>query len=240
MKISFGKYSQYQIYLPYLVTALIVLFTFSLFTAQIKKIISLWQSNKIQEEEIGKLKQRISQIESFSDDQIDKQISDALSALPRVKDPTLAFSATKALAFESGLLAEEIAFSPGKIAKEIEETASHLAKVEEMLITLQVQGSQENIIKIVRQINQSQPLMELKSIDLESFPDIAAKLSINIYFSPVAVGEVSAKADVLPTLEEENTYKKIADFRKLGSGVVIGESEFTPGDPTRDPFIYSQ
>jgi len=88
MKIPFSKY---KIYFPYLVTALIILFTFSLFTAQIKKITGFWRGNKIQEEEIGKLRQRISQIESFSDDQIDDQISNTLSALPRTKDPTLAF-----------------------------------------------------------------------------------------------------------------------------------------------------
>jgi len=235
MKISFSKY---QIYFPYLVVAVVILFTFSLFTAQIKKITGLRRSNKIQEEKIGELKQRIGQIESFSDDQIDEQISDTLSALPRIKDPTLAFSATKALAFESGLLMEEIAFSPGKITKETGEASSRSVNIDEMLVALQVRGSQGDILKMVRQINQSQPLMELKSIDLESFPDIAAKLNINIYFSPVAVGEISMKTDVLPTSKEKDTYKKIADFRKLGSGVVVGESKFTPGDSTRDPFIY--
>jgi len=231
MKISFSKFSKYQIYFPYLVTALIILFTFSFFTAQIKKVTGFWRGNKIQEEEIGKLRQRISQIESFSDDQIDEQISNTLSVLPRIKDPTLVFSATKALAFESGLIMEEIAFSPGKITKETSGKVS---------VALQVQGSQEDILKMVRQINQSQPLMELKSINLDSFPDIAAKLNINIYFSPVVVGEVSAKTDVLPTSKEKNTYKKIADFRKLGSGIVVGESTFTPSDSTRDPFIYSE
>jgi len=235
MKIPFSKY---KIYFPYLVTAVIVLFTFSFFTAQIKKITGLRRNNKVQEEEIGKLKQRISQIESFSDDQIDKQISDILSALPRIKDPTLAFSATKALAVESNLSVEEIAFSPGKITKETGKASSRSVDIDGMLVTLQVRGSQGDILKMVRQINQSQPLMELKSIDLDSFPDIAAKLNINIYFSPVVVGEISMKTDVLPTSEEKNTYKKIADFRKLGSGVVVGESKFTPGDSTRDPFIY--
>ena len=237
MKIPFSKY---KIYLPYLVTALIILFTFSLFTAQIKKISVLWRGNKIEEEEIGKLRQRISQIESFSDDQVDDQINNTLSALPRVKDPTLAFSATKALAFESGLIMEEIAFSPGKITKETSEVSPHSAKTDEVLVSLRVQGSQEDILKMVRQINQSQPLMELKSINLESFPDIVAMLDINIYFSPVAVGEISMKTDVLPTSEEETTYREIADFRKLGSGVVVGESTFTPSDSTRDPFIYSE
>jgi len=237
MKIPFSKY---QIYFPYLVTAVVILLTFSLFTTQIKKIAGLRQSNKVQEEEIGKLKQRISQIESFSDDQINERISDTLSALPRIKDPTLAFSATKVLAFESGLLVEEIAFSPGKITKEISEMTSRSANINEMLVTLRVQGSQGDILKMVRQINQSQPLMELKSIELKSFPDVAAELDINIYFSPVIVGEISMKTNVLPTSEEESTYKKIADFRKLGSGVVVGESKFTPGDSTRDPFIYGE
>jgi len=235
MKISLSKY---QIYSPYLAAALIILFTFSFFTAQIKKITGLRRSNKVQEEEIGKLKQRISQVESFSDNQIDEQISNTLSALPRIKDPTLAFSTTKALAFESGLLTEEITFSPGKITKG--EAVPSSANIDEILVTLQGQGSQGDILKMVRQINQSQPLMELKSIELESFPDITAKLSINIYFSPVVVGEISMKTDVLPTSEEKNTYKKIVDFRKLGSGVVVGESKFTPGDSNRDPFIYGE
>ena len=235
MKIPFSKY---KIFFPYLVTAVVILFTFSLFTAQIRKIIGLRRSNKVQEEEIGKLKQRISQIESFSDDQIDKQISDVLSALPRIKDPTLAFSSTKALAVESNLSVEEIAFSPGKITKETGKASSRSVDIDKILVTLQIQGNQGDILKMVRRINQSQPLMELKSINLDSFPDIAAKLNINIYFSPVVVGEISMNTDVLPTSEEKNTYKKIADFRKLGSGVVVGESKFTPGDSTRDPFIY--
>jgi len=235
MKIPFSKY---KIFFPYLVTAVVILFTFSLFTAQIRKIIGLRRSNKVQEEEIGKLKQRISQIESFSDDQIDKQISDVLSALPRIKDPTLAFSSTKALAIENGLSVEEIAFSPGKITKETGKASSRSVDIDKILVTLQIQGNQGDILKMVRRINQSQPLMELKSINLDSFPDIAAKLNINIYFSPVVVGEISMNTDVLPTSEEKNTYKKIADFRKLGSGVVVGESKFTPGDSTRDPFIY--
>jgi len=135
---------------------------------------------------------------------------------------------------------EEIAFSPGRITKETSEVSPRSTSMNEVLVALQVQGSQENILKMVRQINQSQPLMELKSINLKSFPDIVANLDINIYFSPVVVGEISMKTDVLPTSEEETTYRKIADFRKLGSGVVVGESTFTPSDSTRDPFIYSE
>ena len=236
MKIPFSKY---QIYFPYLVVVAITLFTFSLFTGQIRKITGLRKSNEIQEEKIVELKQRIGQIESFSDDQIDEQINNTLLALPRIKDPTLALSVAKALAFESGLLIEEIAFRPGKITKETNE-ASLRSNTNEILITLRVRGSQEDILKMVGQINQSQPLMELKGVDLKSFPEIAAELSINIYFSPVMVGEISMKTDVLPTSEEKNTYRKIADFRKLGSGVVIGESKFTPGDSARDPFIYGK
>jgi len=236
MKIPFNKLSKYQIYFPYLAVALIVLFTFSFFTAQIKKIIGLRRSNKVQEEEIGKLRQRISQIGSFSDDQIDKQISNALSALPRVKDPTLAFSTAKALALVSGLSVEEITFSPGKITKG--EATPRSTKIDKVSVTLRVQGSQENILKMVRQVNQSQPLMELKSIKLESFPDIITKLNIDIYFSPVVVREISMKANVLPTPEEKSTYQKVISFKKLGSGVVFDESKFTPGDSTRDPFIY--
>jgi len=236
MKIPFNKLSKYQIYFPYLAVALIVLFTFSFFTARIRKITSLQRSNKVQEEEIGKLKKRISQVESFSDNQIDEQISNTLSALPRVKDPTLALSVAKALAFEGGLLAEKITFSPGKITKG--ETSPRSTKIDKVSVTLQGQGSQENILKIVQQINQSRPLMEFKSIKLESFPDIVAKLDIDIYFSPVVVREISMKTNVLPTSEEKNTYQKIVGFKKLGSGVVFDESKFTPGDSTRDPFIY--
>jgi len=236
MKIPFNKLSKYKIYFPYLAVALIVLFTFSFFTAHIKKVISLQRNNKIQEEEIGKLKKRISQIESFSDSQIDEQISNALSALPRVKDPTLALSTAKALAFEGGLLPEKVTFSPGKITKG--ETNSRSAKIDRISVTLLTQGSQGNVLKMVRQINQSQPLMELKSIKIESFPDVVAELDTDIYFSPVAVREISMKTDILPTSKEKSTYQKVVGFKKLGSGVVFDESKFTPGDSTRDPFIY--
>ena len=116
--------------------------------------------------------------------------------------------------------------------------SSRLTNADKIRITLRVRGDQKDILNAIQQVNQSLPLMEIKSVSLRSFPNVSAMLNIDIYFSPVTVGKMAAKAGVLPTAKEKKTYEKIANFKQLGEGVIVGESKFTPGDANRDPFIY--
>ena len=102
---------KYRIYLPFLFSGLVILFSFSFFLNQAKKIKSFMARNQKQEEENNFLKERIDQINSFTDRHIDEQIEVSLQALPRLKDPTLALSAIKAVILKNNCLIDELNFS---------------------------------------------------------------------------------------------------------------------------------
>ncbi len=229
---------KYRIYLPFLLAGLVILFSFSLFLNQTKKIKSSIARNQKQEEENNFLRKRIDQINSFTDQHIDEQIEVSLQALPRLKDPTLALSAIKAVILKNNCLIDELNFSFGKVAKESEEKlAQGTGKIEPVTINAKVEGSIDNILSLVKEINEVRPLISLNNINLylaESFP--RADLSLSISFSPVVVKEVSKKVDVLPTAKEKETYETIVAFDRVGAGIEIKEGDMVPGDRERNPF----
>jgi len=230
---------KYRIYLPFLFSGLVILFSFSFFINQAKKIKSFMARNQKQEEENNFLRERIDQINSFTDRHIDEQIEVSLQALPRLKDPTLALSAIKAVILKNNCLIDELNFSFGKVAKESEEELAkqRAGKIETVNINAKVKGNVENILGLVKEVNEVRPLISLTNIDLDLAEFIPqASLSLSISFSPVVVKEVSKKTDVLPTAKEKKTYEIIAAFDQVGAGIEIKEGDMVPGDRERNPF----
>jgi len=230
---------KYRIYLPLLFSGLIILFSFSFFLSQVKKVRSFMARNQKQEEENNFLKKRIDQINSFADKRIDEQIEVSLQALPRLKDPTLALSAIKAVIFKSNCFIDELNFSFGKVAKKSEEELAKqkIGKIETVNINAKVGGDVDNILSLIKEINNVRPLISLTNVEFnltESFPK--TELSLSISFSPVVVGEVSKRIDVLPTTKEKETYETIVAFDQVGAGIEVKEGDMVPGDRERNPF----
>lgn len=238
LKETLDRYQKYQRFLPYLGLALIILFTFSVLQSGWEKIGKLQEANRKEEERVSLLRERVNQIESMSMTEIEDRISDAVFALPRVKDPVLILSSAKMLAIESNLLIEEITFSPGEIRKE--ETGKG-AKLETIGLNFSLQGSEEDMKLFVEKANQRSPLISLTGLSLEFGQEggmVLAKITAGTFVAPVDTSKFSKETEITLQPKEDLVYQQVKSLEKVGSGPVTEGAEFVAFDEDRDPFIY--
>jgi hypothetical protein len=231
-------HQKYQRFLPYLGLALVVLFTFSVLRSGWERIGQLQESNRKEEEKVSLLRERVSQIESMSITEIEDRISDAVFALPRVKDPVLILSSAKMLAIESNLLIEEITFSPGEIRKE--ETGK-AAKLETIDLSFSLQGSEEDIRLFVEKAGQRSPLISLTGVSFEFGQEggmVLAKVTADTFVAPVDTSKFSKKAEITLQPKEDLVYQQVKSLEKTGTSPIAEGAEFVAFDEDRDPFIY--
>jgi len=212
-KTSFAKIDQKKIILA--VFVIIIILSITVFRNTIQNTITLYKANRELRLKLSGLIDKKAYLENLDDGQLAEQVRQTEQVFPS-KKPVMEFlNSMKYLAFEDKVLLGGFSLKPGQFELDRQKKVKALGdfkktKLENFEINLSVNGTFDDIVKFIKDLEKTAPLLSIDKIGLaiknkEVDPMIvSASLAVTVYYqkAPDTIPAVDAK--VIKLSEAEN------------------------------------